>query len=101
MRTEQYIPPPGARVRRIQGYLYETDDPRDCGEDMLEIILDNGVVITAGWSHEGDRHGHYLISAFVDEDRMGQPIEVKSFDQLKEELDLAVERFHLLDAKVF
>lgn len=46
----------------VTGYLYDSDDPRDLGQDMLEIHGQNGVTVDVGWVPEGDPDGAYLIA---------------------------------------
>lgn len=46
----------------VTGYLYDSDDPHDLGQDMLEIHGQNGVTVDAGWVPEGDPNGAYQIA---------------------------------------
>jgi hypothetical protein len=50
---------------QVIGSLYESDDPSELGQDMLEVILENGILIDAGWYPEGDPSGCYVISVRI------------------------------------
>ena len=82
MRILEYVRPDDIadKIDNVVGYMYETDDPRDQGEDMLAVTLRNGVEIDAGWSREGDPNGHFVINVHAGEDRIGEPIEVRSIE---------------------
>src|SRR5688500_409041 len=44
------------------GFLYDSQDPAELGQDMLEVRLANGVAINAGWYPEGDPQGSYRVA---------------------------------------
>ena len=46
----------------VTGYLYDSDDPRDPGQDMIEVRGQNGITVDAGWIPEGDADGSYQIA---------------------------------------
>lgn len=48
----------------VIGFLYESDDPAELGQDMLEVHLASGVTIDAGWYPEGDPSGAYTVKAW-------------------------------------
>lgn len=50
---------PGCTVR---GYLYDSDDPRDLGQDMIEVCGPDGITVDAGWVPEGDPNGTYQVA---------------------------------------
>jgi hypothetical protein len=52
------LPPPWV----VTGALYTADNPMDLGEDMFEAELPGQILITAGWSSEGDPQGHYRVA---------------------------------------
>jgi len=54
---------PNAPGCKIVGYLYHSDDLSLLGEDMAEVALPNGVLVSAGWYPEGDPQGAYRILA--------------------------------------
>ena len=62
MNIEKFTPnvPPSCRVC---GFIYSADDRRQLSEDMLDVILPNGLLVTAGWYPEGDQNGHYWVAA--------------------------------------
>lgn len=47
---------------KVTGYLYNSDDPRDLGQDMVEVHGPNGITVDAGWVPEGDPNGSYQIA---------------------------------------
>ncbi|HVC94628.1 MAG TPA: hypothetical protein VND64_13095 [Pirellulales bacterium] len=47
----------------VTGFLYDSDDPCDLGQDMVEVETPTGVLIEAGWYPEGDAAGSYRIAA--------------------------------------
>ena len=57
---------------QVIGSLYESDDLSELGQDMLEIILANGILIDAGWYPEGDPNGCYVISVTRGLDEMAE-----------------------------
>lgn len=52
-----------SRQCEVVGFLYSCDDPKDLGQDMVEVRLPNGIRINAGWYPEGSSEGSYRISA--------------------------------------
>ena len=46
----------------VSGFLYEADDPRVLGQDMVEVRLPMGIHINAGWYPEGDVDGTYVVA---------------------------------------
>lgn len=44
------------------GCLYESDDHRDLGEDMMDISLPHGLLLSVGWYPEGDKSGSYVVT---------------------------------------
>ncbi len=47
----------------VIGCLIESEDSDELGIDMLEVVLPSGVLVTAGWSSEGDPDGCYAVEA--------------------------------------
>ena len=47
----------------VIGFLYESSNPVDLGQDMLSVTTATGIIIDAGWSDEGDPDGCYVVSA--------------------------------------
>lgn len=46
----------------VVGYLYDSDDPADLGQTMVEVTTPDGTLITCGWIPEGDPTGKYRVS---------------------------------------
>jgi hypothetical protein len=46
----------------VTGFLYDSPLHQQLSEDMLEVCLDNGFLIDAGWYPHGDARGSYMIS---------------------------------------
>jgi hypothetical protein len=72
----------------VVGFLYSSDDPRDLGQDMIEVRLPNGIRINAGWYPEGDVEGCYRIS--VGGARELPPTESDSIDDVAREIESLV-----------
>lgn len=47
----------------VSGYLYFTSDKTGLSEDMIEIILPNGILVTGGWGPEGIEDGFFNVVA--------------------------------------
>ena len=46
----------------VIGFLYDSDDFADLGQDMIEIRLPLGITINAGWYPEGSKAGKYRVA---------------------------------------
>jgi len=46
----------------LTGYLYDSDDPADLGQTMVEVATTNGILIEAGWIPDGDPNGSYVVT---------------------------------------
>lgn len=55
---------------RVIGWLYDSPDRTLLGEDMVEVILQNGVLVSAGWYPGGNTNGTYRIVASEGFDRL-------------------------------
>jgi len=49
----------------VVGALYDAEDPRDLGEDMLDITLPNGRLISAGLVPQTGPTGYRLLRALM------------------------------------
>lgn len=47
---------------QVFGFLYWHQNPRARGEDMVDVQLPNGLLISCGWYPEGDANGCYRIT---------------------------------------
>ena len=45
----------------VVGFLYESDDVAELGQDMIEVRVPTGVTINAGWYPEGSPEGAYRV----------------------------------------
>jgi hypothetical protein len=54
---------PTFTAEQVSGFLYESDDPADLGEDMLEIRMPQGLTLDVGWYPEGALDGSYRFTA--------------------------------------
>lgn len=55
------IPLPQHLGCTVVGFLYDSDDFADLGQDMVEVRVPGGITINAGWSPEGSPDGSYVI----------------------------------------
>jgi hypothetical protein len=60
MRSFQFVPPSGVRCH-VVGAVYESRNPRELSEDMLDVELPNGIVICAGWyAYDRSNPGYFV-----------------------------------------
>ena len=62
----------------VRGYFYDSNDRRDLGQDMIEVSLPNGILVTGGWIPDGDPSGNYQIEAWHGLNRVSGPISAKT-----------------------
>jgi hypothetical protein len=72
----------------ITGFLYEADCPQCLGEDMMDVVLPNGILITAGWYPEGSPRGTYRICVYRGHDELIPPIASRDIDQIACDLEM-------------
>ena len=48
---------------QVFGFIYWHEIPRARGEDMVDVQLPNGLLVSCGWYPEGDANGSYRITA--------------------------------------
>lgn len=85
MITRQVHPPLPAECR-VHGFLYEADDVRQLSEDMLDVVLPHGLLVTAGWYPDGDANGCYRICIYRDYEVLIEPITTKDVDNAAAEV---------------
>ncbi len=71
--------PHGCTDCEVVGFLYDSDDPTELGQDMVEVRLPIGVAINAGWYPEGDAAGKYIVRTWGQVKL--QPIECSDIDE--------------------
>lgn len=47
---------------RVTGTLYSSDNPQELSQDMLEVVLPNGVLVDVGSYRDGDVDRRYVVS---------------------------------------
>lgn len=57
----------------VIGFIYSDSEPRNLGEDMLEVVLPNGILVDVGWYPEGDPQGRYRVSVTYGLELLGKP----------------------------
>ncbi len=74
MITRRIVPglPKGCQ---ICGFLYEADAKEQLSQDMIDVVLPNGVLITGGWYPDRDPNGKYRVSVYHGYDEIIPPIE--------------------------
>jgi len=92
MITRQVIPilPDGCQVC---GFLYESDSRHELGQDMLDVVLPNGILITAGWYPEGDPSGAYQVSVYRGYDEIVLPLESTTMDAAATDVERRARQF--------
>jgi hypothetical protein len=66
---------------RVTGYLYDSDDPLDLGQDMVEVCGPDGITVDAGWVPEGDPNGAYQIAVTQGMRHLHPPATTKDIDE--------------------
>lgn len=47
---------------QVVGAIEMSDHPADLSEDMLDVILPNGFLVSAGWIPDGGPNGQYVVT---------------------------------------
>ncbi len=71
----------------ISGSLYYEADPRLRGEDMVEVRLANGLLISCGWYPEGQIDGCYLITVSEGLEFVRSPIELDNINDARQVIE--------------
>jgi len=72
----------------IFGSIIEADNPDDLGEDMMDIVLPNGITIHAGWSQ-----GSYMVTSVNDLFFLTPPSHYGSAKETARAIELLVQQF--------
>lgn len=76
---------------QVHGSLIASNDPRDLGEDMVDVLLPNGLLISAGWFPESDPKGGYRLTVANGLNRFAGPFYLDDVEQTKDALiDFAI-----------
>jgi|GEM_PF-3503705 len=78
---------------QVFGCLYDSTDKRRLGEDMLDVVLPNGLLITAGWYPEGSEQGGYQVSIQRGLDQLIPRIESTAVDDAAQHVQALVGQF--------
>jgi hypothetical protein len=73
-----YVPECGAEV---VGHLYEDEDRSVQSEDMIDVLLPNGILISGGWYPEASIQGHYRVAVTEGLTDVVPPKECESIDE--------------------
>ncbi|HWB12047.1 MAG TPA: hypothetical protein VG826_22670 [Pirellulales bacterium] len=71
----------------VVGYLYDSDDPADLGQTMMEIVTPKGVCVNCGWLPEGDPNGAYRIVVTQGFRRVMRDYETRSIEEAARRLE--------------
>jgi len=78
---------------QVSGFLYECDVKHEQGEDMLDVVLPNGILVSAGWYPDGDPSGSYCVLVYRGYERLIPVIESKTVDEAAAEIERCVRQF--------
>ena len=78
---------------QVVGALYDADDPRDLGEDMIDVSLPNGLLISAGWYPEGSPDGKYVVTVSDGLDLVTSPIEQADISEARGSIEMLAEHY--------
>lgn len=73
----------------VRGALYDTMDPLFLVQDILDVVLPDGVIIDVGWYPESDPSGEYRITVYQDtwqNKLLAQPIRVHDANSVAAEV---------------
>ena len=92
MITRQIYPnvPPECQV---SGFIYEASDVQRLGEDMVDVVLPNGILVTAGWFPDGCAAGKYRVSVYRGYDQLISPLESACADDAARNVEQVVSQF--------
>jgi hypothetical protein len=71
----------------VVGFLYGSDDMQELGEDMLDVSLPNGLLISAGWFPEGSETGNYLVTVADGLEFVTPPLRSRDLDETRETVE--------------
>ena len=71
---------------RVFGQLYWDDDRTLLGEDMVDVLLPNGILVSCGWYAEGDANGRYVV-AVTDRFHCLRRVETKSVSDARKHVE--------------
>lgn len=78
---------------KVSGFLYESDSTYEQGEDMLDVVLPNGILVSGGWYPDGDPSGKYAIMVYRGYERLIPIIKTNNVDSAAQEMQQCVETF--------
>ncbi|MBX9790920.1 MAG: hypothetical protein K2Y37_18535 [Pirellulales bacterium] len=92
------------KLRRIQtalptncqahGFIYEADSEADLSEDMLDVVLPNGILITAGWfTDENGKNGAYRVEVYRGYHELVRPLRSKTGSEASQDVTTLAQRF--------
>lgn len=84
---------PSQIEHEVHGYLYESDDPFDLSEDMLEVAFPNGICIEAGWHPESDAAGRYRVVVVSGLEVIAGPFLAATVDEAKTLVEMLAMQF--------
>ena len=78
---------------QVVGALHDSDDARDLGEDMIDVSLPNGYLVSAGWFPEGSPDGKYVVTVSDGLDLVTEPIEQADISETRESIESLTEGY--------
>lgn len=75
---------------QVFGYLYDSDDASELGQDMVEVTTPNGVMVSCGWYPEGDQHGSYRVTMNQGFNQLLQPYRTLDIEAAASEVEKLV-----------
>ena len=67
-----------ANYGQVFGAVYTSNNPDDLSEDMLDVLLPNGLLVCAGWYPDSDPNGEYVVTLTNCGRQIIRPIHTKS-----------------------
>ena len=79
---------------QAHGFIYEADNAVDLSEDMLDVVLPNGILITAGWfTDEHGKNGAYRVEVYRGYHELLRPLRSKTGSEASQDVTTLAQRF--------
>jgi len=85
---------------RVAGFIVCSDNKLQLSEDMLDIMLPNGLLVTAGWYPDGGEQGRYRVCIHRGYDELIPPLESDDADKAAAAVEMLVRQFLAEQASV-
>jgi hypothetical protein len=85
---------PGEWNCTVSGAIVASDSAADLSEDMIEVLLPNGFLVSAGWAPDSDPSGEYVVTVTSDMRQLIEPFKTTSVLEAIQEVRERVGAFY-------